>query len=567
MSRARQSHPEAPSRPLLRSRICAGAAVTGTAFLYSLFAAGCLPGEQTPPGRQLLKGQRIENLSVITLDGKPQLRFERRAELPVKGRGGILDLQVIPLDGSSPARTVLRNRSDSPAFPMIAVGENTFWAIVDERAVQVGNATSYSGQLTRFNLSGQVLESIENVSSYGVSLPRPFTNWIWFQRPTTVRGMTEQLQTQFVLRDDQGQYRIFDGIIGAPQFYGNGEIYFMAGAERVLYRQKGINGVPEPIRSNVSRFQRFGDWVALVVPQLGKPVNTLLDLRTLSEVQVPGEQICCWLGYANGAFVYSEGAGSGRPARLSEFNPQDATFKTLPMPTGMVDVVGRIPRPGTSIELLLDSRGQIAVHDPDAPEAQRVRLLPIRPTAPRFIRDGRQFLYIEPIPNDPDQEGRLMLVDGDFAKAPIELTPVGTKLGARSYFEMSDDLGTESELDDRDVLVFWARFGASASDLYFADLDTYAVERKAEGIRDVSVTPDSLFGIIRTSLQDLVGDLVERNLRTGEERLIAPRVDNFVETEINGVRQIVYYFRNRAPTAEDGVWIVPRDAPNIGGTP
>ncbi|MDZ4694382.1 MAG: hypothetical protein SGI86_04480 [Deltaproteobacteria bacterium] len=565
MSRARRSHLESHARLSLRPRTPPGAAFAGVALLCALSALGCLPDEQTPPGRQLVKGQHIENLSATVVDGKQYLRLERRTALPLKGKGGTLDLYVIPIDGSSSARSVLRERSDSPSFPMVAMGGNTYWAVVNERAVQVGNTTSYSGRLTRFNLNGQVLESIENVSGYGVRLPEPFTDWIWFQRPIVLPTTPEQLQTQFVLRDDKGQHRIFDGIIGSPQFYGNGEIYFMAGPNRVLYRQRGIDGVPEPIRSNVSRFQRFGDWVALVVPEGKQPTNTLLDLRTLSEVRVPGERICCWLGYSNGAFIYSEGAGGGIPARLSEFNPVNGSLNVLQMPPGMVDVVGRIPRPGANTELLLDSRGNVAVHDPEAPEAQRLRVLPIRPITPRFIREGRQFLYVDPIPGDPQREGHVMLVDGDFATTPVELTPSGTKAGdVYKFFEARDDRGTEATEDDRDLLVFWARFGQSASDLYFADLDSHLVERKAEGIRDVSVTPNTLFGIIRTSLQDLVGDLVDRNLRTGVERLIAPRVDNFVEMELNGVSQIVYYFRNRAPTDEDGVWIVPRNVAVVG---
>jgi hypothetical protein len=565
MSRARRSHLESLARLALRPRTQPGAAVAGMVLLCVLSGTACLPDKQAPAGRQLVKGQRIENLSATVLDGKQYLRFERRTALPLKGKGGTLDLYVVPIDGSSSARNVLRDRSDSPTFPMVPIGGNTYWALVNERAVQVGNTTSYSGRLTRFNLSGQVLESIENVAGYGVNLPPPFTDWIWFQRPIVLKTTPEQLQTQFVLRDDRGQHRIFNGIIGSPQFNGNGEIYFMAGADRVLYRQRGIDGVPEPIRSNVSRFQRFGDWVGLVVPEGNQPTNTLLDLRTLSEVRVPGERICCWLGYSNGVFIYSEGAGGGRPALLSEFNPVTGVLNTLQMPPGMVDVSGRIQRPGANTELLIDSRGTIALHDPDASETQRLRVLNIRPTSPRFIRDGRQFIYIDPIPGDLQQEGHLMLVDGDFITAPVDLTPLGTKTGdVYKFFEAKDDRGTEAVEDDRDLLVFWARFGASASDLYFVDLDTHLVERKAEGIRDVSVTPDALFGIIRTSLQDLVGDLVDSNLRTGVERLIAPRVDNFVEMELNGVSQIVYYFRNRAPAEEDGVWIVPRDVPAAG---
>ncbi len=565
MSRVRRSHLESLARLSLRPRTPPGAAVAGVALLCALFVASCLPDEQTPPGRQLIKGQHLENLSATVVDGKQYLRFERRKALPLKGKGGSLDLYVVPIDGSLPARRVLEDRSDSPSFPMVPIGGNTYWAIVNERATQVGNTTSYTGRLTRFNLSGQVLESIENVSGYGVNLSEAFPDWIWFQRPVVLKTTPEQLQTQFVLRDNQGRHRIFDGIIGAPQFYGNGEIYFMAGAERVLYRQRGIDGVPEPIRSNVSRFQRFGDWVGLVVPEGKQPTNTLLDLRTFSEVRVPGERICCWLAFSNGVFVYSEGAGGGRPALLSEFNPVTGSLTVQQMPPGMVDVSGRIQRPGANTELLLDSRGTIAIHDPDAPDAQQLRVLAIRPTSPRFIRGGRQFIYIDPIPGDMQQEGHLMLMDGDFATAPVELTPAGTKAGdIYKFFEAKDDRGTEAVEDDRDLLVFWARFGQSASDLYFVDLDTHVVEWKAEGIRDVSVTPDALFGIIRTSLQDLVGDLVDSDLRTGVERLIAPRVDNFVEMELNGVSQIVYYFRNRSPTEEDGVWIVPRNVAAAG---
>lgn len=532
-----------------------------TGVLALALALACLPEPRAPEGVQLYAGQRVERITPIDLDGRSYLSFALRREPLRDDRGGRVDLLVVPADGAQPARVALAGRVDSPRFPLIDIDgrQRHFWAMREERSYRHGGQTLLTGTLTRFDLVRGVQEEIPLVMSYGLVRAGPLSGALWYQRPTAGAGAVD---VEFVVRDLQGRVRVLRGVQGVPTFDASGVIYYFAGDDRVLHRLRGLDAPAEPLRAGVSRFLPAGRYAILTVPDGERPATVVFDLETRGERRLPGERICCWTGLlgsgANLAFAYAEGAGGGQPARLWRVNLQTGEATSLDLPAGMADMVGELRRPGTSQRLYIDSRNTLALYDPEQPVEARFRLLDLRPANPRFIHGGRYFLYVEPIPGDLDNEGRLMIGPGDFSAPPRVLTPLGTKLSpAQRLFELVDDRGTPEPEDDRALLVFWARFGRTASDLYFADLETLQVERKAEAIREVSVTPTTLLGIVRTSLQDLVGDLVFRDLRTGRENVIAHGVDNFNVLDDEAGRRIAYYRRGRNPSSMDGIWVAP----------
>ena len=68
-------------------------------------------------------------------------------------------------------------------------------------------------------------------------------------------------------------------------------------------------------------------------------------------------------------------------------------------------------------------------------------------------------------------------------------------------------------------MIFWARFGLGASDLYLTDLDSRQTLKLAVGIGAVAIGGRNVLGVVRIN-QDLTGDLVHRDFLTGDEEII-----------------------------------------------
>jgi hypothetical protein len=214
------------------------------------------------------------------------------------------------------------------------------------------------------------------------------------------------------------------------------------------------------------------------------------------------------------------------------------------LPQGLSDVSSIIGRPMNDDSLFVDSMGRMAVVSNENPSAGRV--LDIRPVSPTFSEDGRYLVYVDP---DPDQmgEGRLMVQDGDFAQPPRLLSPSGSLVPPGGYFFIADGM--------RRILVFWAHFGRNASDLYFGNHETGEARVVAEGISEVTVTPRRVFGIVRVSEQDLVGELVNKDLVMSKETVLAHSVS---DATVWGTR-VAFVIRERIATLNDGLWAIPSD--------
>jgi len=105
----------------------------------------------------------------------------------------------------------------------------------------------------------------------------------------------------------------------------------------------------------------------------------------------------------------------------------------------------------------------------------------------------------------------------------------------------------------RRILVFWAHFGRNASDLYFGNHLTGDLSIVADRISEVTVTARRVFGIVRVSEQDLVGELVNKDLIHNQEIVLAHSV---ADAAAWGQR-VAFVVRERVDSPNDGLWAIP----------
>lgn len=517
------------------------------ACLALLFtAAGCLPGSEPINGRQLFSGRDVEGMRFATIAGRSFVSFEVRKQRRTPEQPGIVEWRMAAWDDGAPL-VVVPDRSDAwgvssqdldPANPegdyenRLETSDRLYYVMRDERPADPATGVNRTGTLTLLTVTGGIREQIPSVASFAVSWkPGVF----YYRRPATDRPTPD-----LILRDDQGRQRVLQDVTGPASFYGAGDgLEFVGGADRTLYRMRSIDAPIEPLRAGVGRHLNVdANRYLMTVPDKGKPVTTLFTVPSRRERELPGESICCWLGVRQGRFWYAEAATADRPGRLHFYHLDTAEDLVLTLPRGLADVTGLIDRPGSATQLLLDSAGKMAVLDLAADPP--IRPLQLTPIAPRFTPDGQYLLYLDPERLVPEPEGRLMVTD--LINPPRQLSPLGALVQADSYFLMNDDNAAR--------VVFWARYGRTVSDLYFTTPEGGEPKLIAEQIRDVSVGFQSLLGIVNASLQDLTGDLIRKDLMTGDVRLYSHAVESFDSDR----ERLAFYIWNRVPAAQDGIW-------------
>jgi hypothetical protein len=230
------------------------------------------------------------------------------------------------------------------------------------------------------------------------------------------------------------------------------------------------------------------------------------------------------------------------PGKMHAFDVETGADRVVLLPTGLADVSSVVERPHTDEALFGDSQGRLAVGPATDPAMSKV--LDIRPVTPSFSEDGRHFIYLEP---DPvvQGEGRLMVKDGDLFQPPRALSPEGALVPQGGYFFIADGM--------RRILVFWAHYGRNASDLYFSNHETGDHRVVANGISEVTVTARRVFGIVRVSEQDLVGELVNKDLNRDQEIVLAHSV---ADATVWGSR-VAFVIRERVASKNDGLWAIP----------
>ncbi len=486
-------------------------------------------------GRQAFSGRQIERPTFKIVDGRPHLWLEERTALPSVGLRGTSNVWLVDWE-TAEKRQLLANKSDR--WPLSIDKNNIHFAVRDERTLR-GMPV---GTLTRFSVHGEILESIPDVSDYSVFGARFF-----WKRPAATGGYPE-----LHLRGSDGAERVIEGISGLTQFTGAEGLFFVTGDDRTLSRVDSATGPMETLRARVTRMfiGPSGQLAILKVSDVNLQQqivfrHIVFRFDDHSERLLPGANICCERGFnAAGEFVYVEAAAGDVPARLHYFNVQTNNDRVLVLPTGLHDITGIMPRPQSAQALFIDSGNRLALFNPAADPP--VRALGLRAYNPTFTGDGKFLLYIAPDPDSDaiEREGPLLVQDAAFVDPPRVISPLGFNVsagGQGGYFFIS---GSEP-------LVFWARYGRDRPDLFFANPESGSARRVAQSIRDVTVTPKRVVGIVRVSQQDLVGDLVQRDVEKNEQILIGRSVSNVT---IFGGR-IAFVVRERQPSARDGLWL------------
>jgi hypothetical protein len=343
----------------------------------------------------------------------------------------------------------------------------------------------------------------------------------------------------------------------------SGAIYIKSSDDQVLRRLATPDGQIEKVRDKVSRYLLHGDdvWMAVADTSSGRTKTLLVNLQTGVELPSARPNPCCWTKFDdNDHFFYVQAAIDNHPAESHVLDLTTGQDDSTLMPDNLVDVSYSISRDRTDEVLYLDSQGHGAFLGRD--DMKLRRKVSQRLTWPFFSPDGRYRLYVDQAPLTAIEtvaHGPLMAQDAELTSPPRRISPPGLDIpldpqSGRPFF-MSDD--------DKAVLVFWARFGHNTSDLYFADVDTGQLRLVAPSIRNVTVAPDGYFGIINVSQQDLVGDLVLKDLVHDKTRVLSQAVADFHREGDN----VVFAVRGRVPSDHDGLWVTSLAAPTDGGAP
>jgi hypothetical protein len=503
-----------------------------------LAAAGCLQEGRPVAGRQLFQSRQVERPGFLSIDKVPYVLFQERTSPAMSPRSATYDQWLVNYDTGEP-RKLAANVADRDTWRTQTDKAGVRFVMVDERQVDGGSQVgvpSPVGTLARVDLKRGELERIPDVSSFSVSQSGQF-----FYRTITAGSRLPELH----LRTMKGDDRALGPSAGVAQLVAPDRMYFVSGEERVLSRIAAGDAPIEVIRPKVTRFLLSDDekWAVLQVAE--KSSQTVVrELATGTERPLPGKTPCCWMSFDGDEFGYSESATGTAPGKLHTYNVVTGDDHQVILPAGLADVSSVLGRPASGQSLFLDSQGKMALVSNTDPASGRV--LDIRPVSPSFSEDGKFLIYVDPDPSEVG-EGRLMLQDAEFQAPPRALSPPGSLVPAGGYFFISDE--------GRRILVFWAHFGRNASDLYFGNVETGDATVVANGISEVTVTARRVFGIMRVSEQDLVGELVNKDLIMNKEIVLAHAVS---DSAVWGTR-VAFVIRDRIATSRDGLWAIPSD--------
>ncbi len=515
--------------------------------IVAAFAVGCLPGEKPVEGRLLVAGRQIEEVQFLPGVAPALVQFEARTAFPAAGKAGAADVWLVGWqDGIS--RKLMANKSDR--WAMAEAGPGSRYIMHDEKLMDAGGTAGVTvpvATLTRVSLTAGVEDEIPDVASFA-----PVGDLLLYRRPAPGSAFPE-----LHLRTKAARDVTIGRTSGAAQFGGQGHFFCVLGEERVLSRLTSLGAVPEPLRAHVARFMLTPDerFAIVSVVDAGKPQVLSVNLETLAETKIPG-QPCCWLQLGavpqvpgqptEWVFSYSESARAQIPGKLHAYNLVTGGDQILSLPSGLSEVGAILSRPVATTSLLLDNQGHMALFDAASDSPPRV--LDLKAASPTFTSDGRFLLYVDPDPlSTLAVEGALMVRDADFLQPARMISPKGSTVRAGDFFFIN---GAEP-------LVFWARFTRGGSDLYFASPENGISRLVAPGISRVSVTPRRVVGILRTSEQDLVGDLVRRDAKSGDELVLAYTVADVAFGPFDaalGATPAAFVVRGRMPSNSDGLW-------------
>lgn len=522
-------------------------------------AGGCLKEGRAVDGRLLHAGRGIEMPSFVPAEGKLAVTFVVRNQPPTTdpasprsydlwrvpfepgdGEGGSVD------DGAGgEARLIVERIAERDGWHPQADGNGLVYYLVDERRIEGGppGAPTAAATLARVDTGAGVLDRIPDVSSFSTSRRRG-TSELVYRRPVEGSRLAE-LRFRSYGAGGEVIDRSLGSSSGAVQFVGAGKVYFVTGDDRTLARIDGPASPVQLLRDHVAQFLATDTLVVMQISDPGRrtPTHLLFDPRDGSERRLPGDNVCCWVGFSGRQFIYSEAARGGVPGRLHLYDVGTGEDTVVALPPALANVNRIVGRPRSASDMLLvDDHGRGAMFR--VGEGGWVRPLEGLSSAITFSEDGRHLLYIDQV--DPP-EGRLMVQDAELEQPPRRLSPLES-LASPGYFFMADG--------PRRILVYSARYGRGTSDLYYGNHETGESRVVAEGILDVIARPWHFVGIVRVSQQDLVGDLVHRDLTRDDEVVLAHRVSDAAIRESEGDLRVAFVLRERTATGRDGLWAI-----------
>ena len=523
--------------------------MAGVVVALGVVGTGCLSEGRPVDGRLLHPGREIESPGLVNVGGTLMVTYAMRGAEPAPGSGlsPRYDLWRAPFAGGSGPRRLVAGISEREGWGGDADTAGFRYFMVDERLLDGADAGGplAAATLVRADLENGVVDQIPDVSSFTVSRRRGTTELV-YRRPLLSSRLAE-LRFRRYDGAEPPMDRPLGPLSGGVQFVGPARVYFVIGEDRTLARITSADGPVEPLRSHVTRFMVSENerWVALQVMEEGRrtPLNLLFDPREGAERELPGDNICCWASFSGRLFMYSEAPLGGTPARFHLYDTETGDDEVVVLPPGMDNVTRVNRRPGSSSDMLLsDNEGRAALFRQG--DGGWTRALAGISGGAVFTEDGRHVIYIDQV---RPPEGRLMVQDADMERPPRQLSPVEAL--ASPYFHFLAD-------GPRRILVYTARYGRGVGDLYYANHETGESRLMAEAIMQYIARPWHMIGVVRTSEQDLVGELVHKDLTRDDEVVLAHRVAEVSILEGNDQVRAAYVLRERTATARDGLWAV-----------
>jgi len=558
-------------------------------LLALLFSAGCLQPGPLPEGNKLFAGRDISGLSFVLLDADtvpntkiPWVAFSRRRAPATPEKGTVSDLWIASLDGTQ-QRLVIDNRSDRWSAPWSG---GSLFTMTNERQISNGGSPLEPvGTLVSIDSHFQRNLSFENISSFAPDGQHD-NRLLYRQVPDS-----GEIPAWF-LWDNQVERRLGDAIYGRPfnaQFSGSGAVYFV-GNDGILSRLRSVTDTIEALHPGVSNFNLRGDekYAALTFSDATATKTVVFDLQANSDIPLARPNPCCWLGFAgSNLFTYSQSKIGDSPAEYHALDVTTGADAVLVLPDPLVDLVRFLGRPGGDELVYIDSQSHGVFYGQNDQQARRTvkRVakqmvngqeteveVAARILAPLFTDDGKYLIYVDPQPttvSQPYEHGLLMVQEADFADQPLahpprQLSSDGMSVRPNAYFFID---GPSTDGGVTRLLVFWAGIVRGSEDVYFANYETGDLQVVAHAIGNVEVDSQEVFGTVNVSAQDVVGDLVVKDVRDTGGRTLAHAVSEATRWRDDQAQltRIAYVVRGRTPSDHDGLWLSTQEPPGQDG--
>jgi hypothetical protein len=555
-----------------------------------LLAAGCLQPGPLPEGRRLFAGRDISELAFVSLDDDtvpnqkvPWVAFYRRKAPATPSKGAVADLWIASLDGTQ-QRQVLANRSDRPEWRAQWSGGSLFMMVDERRVTNQAGQSEPVGTLVRIDSHFQPNVSFENISTF---MPDGSHDNRLIYRQVSQDGETPGL----FLWDGENQRRLTDSPTGSvnAQFSGSGAVYFVDN-DRVLNRLGSPTDAIQALHANVNSFGLRGDerYAQLSLSDTDGTRIVVFDLQAGKDIPLARPNPCCPLGFSDpDLFKYSQSASPGAPAEYHTLDLTTGSDTALLLPDPLANLVGFMPREGGQEIMCLDSVGDSQSHGVIYRQSDRQPLrtvmkideatgteVPAIMLTPQFSKDGKYLLYIDPRPpteTQPGPHGPLMIQETNYVDQPTlhprrQLSADGMSVRKGAFFFID---GPTTDAGVTRILVFWASIVRSAEDIYFANDETGDLKVVANAIGNVEVDDHEIFGTVNESAQDMVGDLVVKNVQDSGGRTVAHAVAEATRGADPNTHQVLvaYVVRGRAASDHDGLWATTQVPPGQDGGP